>query len=282
MTPVSAIIRRRFSCRSYDNKPLDDDLLRTFRQAVEASAPGLFGNAPRFVLLEMDELPRDVWKKLGTYGVIQNARLYLAGMIRPAPMATVDYGYCKEKLILKATELGLGTCWLGGTFAISAFGRAAGMRRDELMPTVSPVGFATGRLRLAERILRGFAGSDHRLPWTELFFRDSTAAPLSAGEAGPYTEALENVRLAPSASNKQPWRIIREPEQSAFSFYLSRSAGYRHLRDVSLQEIDMGIAMCHFDLTVKASGIAGSWHQDDAAPKIKSWEYTAAWQAVGE
>ena len=107
MTPVSDIIRRRFSCRSYENKPLDDDLLRTFRQAVEASAPGLFGNAPRFVLIEMDELPRDVWKKLGTYGVIQNARLYLAGMIRPAPMATVDYGYCKEKLILRPPNWGL-------------------------------------------------------------------------------------------------------------------------------------------------------------------------------
>lgn len=282
MTPVSDIIRRRFSCRSYENKPLDDDLFRTFRQAVEATKPGLLGNAPRFVLLEMDELPRDAWKKLGTYGVIQNARLYLAGMIHPAPMATVDYGYCKEKLILKATELGLGTCWLGGTFAISAFGRAAGMRRNELMPTVSPVGYAAGRRSLTDRLLRGFAGSDHRLPWPELFFQGSAATPLSAGEAGPYAEALENVRLAPSASNKQPWRIILEPERNAFSFYLSRSAGYRHLRDVSLQEIDMGIALCHFDLTIKALGIPGSWHQDDAAPKIKSWEYTATWQAEGK
>jgi nitroreductase len=282
MTPVSDIIRRRFSCRSYENKPLDDDLLRTFRQAVEAPEPGLFGNTPRFVLLEMNELPREAWKKLGTYGVIKNARLYLAGMIRPAPMATCDYGYCKEKLILEATRLGLNTCWLGGTFAISAFGRAAGMRRDELLPTVSPVGYAAGRPRLAERILRGFAGSDHRLPWPELFFRGNASTPLAPEEAGPYAEALENVRLAPSASNKQPWQIIYDPNQKNFLFYLSRAIGYKHLRDVSLQEIDMGIALCHFDLTVQALGIAGSWHQDDAAPKIKSWEYTATWQAEGK
>jgi len=37
--------------------------------------------------------------------------------------------------------------------------------------------------------------------------------------------------------------------------------------------------MCHFDLTVKALGIAGSWRQDDTAPEIKSWEYMATWQA---
>ncbi|HOU55401.1 MAG: nitroreductase [Smithella sp.] len=282
MTPVSDIIRRRFSCRSYENKPLDDNLLRTFRQAVEASARGLFGNTPRFVLLEMDELPRDAWKKLGTYGVIQNARLYIAGMIRPAPMATVDYGYCKEKLILKATELGLSTCWLGGTFAISAFGRAAGMRRDELMPTVSPVGYAAGRRSLTERLLRGFAGSDHRLPWPELFFRGNAATPLPVEAAGPYAEALENVRLGPSASNKQPWRIICDPKQGAFSFYLSRSAGYRHLRDVSLQEIDMGIALCHFDLTVRELGLAGIWRQEEPPAGIKSWEYVAGWRAEGK
>jgi nitroreductase len=282
MTPVSDIIRRRFSCRSYENKPLDDDLLRTFRKAVEASARGLFGNAPRFVLLEMDELPRDVWKKLGTYGVIQNARLYLAGMIRPAPMAAGDYGYCKEKLILKATELGLGTCWLGGTFAISAFGRTAGMRRDELMPTVSPVGYAAGRRSLTERLLRGFAGSDHRLPWPELFFSGSTSTVLTFEAAGPYAEALENVRLGPSASNKQPWRIIFDPKQGTFSFYLSRSAGYRHLRDVSLQEIDMGIAMCHFDRTVNELGIAGIWRQEETAPEENAWEYVASWRAEGK
>ncbi|HPN87619.1 MAG TPA: nitroreductase family protein, partial [Smithella sp.] len=149
---------------------------------------------------------------------------------------------------------------------------------DELMPTVSPVGYAAGRRSLTERLLRGFAGSDHRLPWPELFFSGNASTPLNVEVAGPYAEALENVRLAPSASNKQPWRIIFEPAQGAFLFYLSRSAGYRHLRDVSLQEIDMGIALCHFDLTVKALGIPGSWRQDDTAPKIKSWEYMATWQ----
>jgi hypothetical protein len=282
MTPISDIIQRRFSCRSYADKAVPDDVLQIFKTRVDEPHRGLFGNAPRFALIAMDALPREAWKKLGTYGVIKNARLYLAGMISPAPMATCDYGYCKEKLILEATQLGLNTCWLGGTFAISAFGRAAGMRRNELLPTITPLGYAAERRSLTEQVMRGFAGSDHRVPWTKLFFHGNASTPLAPAEAGPYAEALENVRLAPSASNKQPWRIIYGPNQKIFLFYLSRAIGYKHLRDVSLQEIDMGIAMCHFDLTVKALGIAGSWRQDDTAPEIKSWEYMATWQAEGK
>lgn len=279
MTRISEIIHRRYSCRSYADKAVEDNVLTAFKQRVESPHRGPFGNQPRFVLIAIDALPREEWKKLGTYGVIKNAYLYLAGMISPAPMATVDYGSCKENLILKATELGLSTCWLGGTFAISAFGRAAGMRLNELLPTISPVGYAAPRRSLTERIMRGFAGSDHRLAWDKLFFRGNPSSPLSPEEAGVWAEALENVRLAPSASNKQPWRIIYSPDRDVFLFYLARAVGYRHLRDFSLQEIDMGIALCHFDLTVKELGLAGSWRLDEAAPKLKSWEYVASWQA---
>ena len=281
MTSISETIRKRYSCRSYSDDPVNDDVLKAFREAVSAPRSGPFGNRPRFALIAMDALAAKEWKTLGTYGVIKNARLYLAGMIIPAPMAPEDYGYCKEKLILTATELGLNTCWMGGTFAISAFGRASGMRRNELLPTVSPIGYAASRRSLTERLMRGFAGSDHRLPWSELFFTVNAESPLSPEEAGIYREALENIRLAPSASNKQPWRIVYDKDRKAFLFYLSRAIGYRHLRNVSLQEIDMGIALCHFDLTVKELGIAGSWRHDEAAPSIKSWEYVAGWQAQG-
>jgi len=279
LTSITKIIQKRYSCRSYSADPVESSVLQRFQKIVSAPQKGPFGNSPRFVLISMDTVSRDEWKKLGTYGVIKNAHWYLAGMISPAPMATQDYGYCKEKLILKATELGLNTCWLGGTFAISAFGRAAGMRRNELLPTVTPIGYAARRRSLTERFMRGIAGSDGRRPWSDIFFKGGISIPLVPEETGAYREALENVRLAPSASNKQPWRIVYEQNRNTFLFYLSRAFGYRHMRDVSLQEIDIGIAMCHFELTVQELGLAGSWCQNDSAPQIKSWEYMASWQA---
>ena len=279
MTPISEVIRRRCSCRTYADRPVEEDALHHFTQAIHAPQQGPFGHTPRFLLLSITSLSRDDWKKLGTYGVIKHARLYMAGMIRPAPMAACDFGFCMEKLILEATRLGLGTCWLGGTFSIGAFADATGLRREEELPAVTPVGHPADRRSLTERTMRRFAGSDHRKPWPDLFFQDNLSAPLSADEAGPYAEALENVRLAPSASNKQPWRVVYDKKRQIFSFYISRAFGYRHLRDISLQDIDMGIAMCHFDLTVNEMGLKGSWLREDAPATIKPLEHVAGWQA---
>ena len=244
MAPVSEIIRRRYSCRCYSDRPVEGIALREFQELVNKTHRGPFGNQPRFVLIAMDELPRDEWKKLVTYGVIQNAHLFLAGMLSPAPLATCDYGYCKENLILKATELGLNTCWLGGTFAISAFGHAAGMRRSELLPTVTPVGYAAERRSLTERVMRGFAGSDRRMAREKLFFRGNSRVPLTPEEAGVYQEALENVRLAPSASNKQPWRIVFDQDPP----YLFILSGPQHGLPASERFLPAGDRHGHCDV----------------------------------
>jgi hypothetical protein len=40
----------------------------------------------------------------------------------------------------------------------------------------------------------------------------------------------------------------------------------------------MGIAMCHFNLTVQETGLKGRWQIDATAPKEKSLDYIATWQ----
>jgi hypothetical protein len=45
-----------------------------------------------------------------------------------------------------------------------------------------------------------------------------------------------------------------------------------------LQDIDLGIAMSHFALTLQELGIKGKWLVDSTAPKEKSLDYIASWQ----
>jgi hypothetical protein len=70
--------------------------------------------------------------------------------------------------------------------------------------------------------------------------------------------------------------------------YLHRTPGYGHgtlvstlLRLADLQRVDMGIAMCHFELAARESGVEGSWILD--APGIQTsearTEYVASWVA---
>ena len=278
MQAITEIIKKRISCRTYSEKPIENKVLREFSASINAVHKGLFGNQPIFKLIKLASLTSQEWKKLGTYGVIKNAQIFLVGSIQNHNLAMEDYGYCKEKLILQATKLGLGTCWLGGTFQLGRFAQAIGLREGELLPTITPVGYPARQKSITEKIMRWGADSDNRKPWSDIFFTGNFSQPLTQSHAGKYAEALENLRLAPSASNKQPWRILRNAAQNIFHFYLSRAFGYNSLWHVSLQNIDMGIAMCHFALTAQETGLKGKWQIDAAAPAEKSLDYIVTWQ----
>jgi Putative TM nitroreductase len=193
-----------------------------------------------------------------------------------------DYGYSLEQAVLAATDLGLGTCWLGGSFTKSSFARKIGATRGEVVPAVVAVGYpAVGS---ESGWLRERAGGARRLPSEQLFFEGRLGEPLDVSRAGGYADVLEAVRWAPSASNKQPWRLVRSEE--AWHLYLQRSKGYRKggamsslLKLADLQRVDMGIAMCHFELVSRERGLGGRWVVEQPSPDAlpAGLEYVVTW-----
>ena len=233
MPEITQLIKKRFSCRTYADTPVEEKLLHEFDCLVAGEHTGPFGNKPKFQLINLGMSPPEVRKNISTYGVIKNARLYLAGKIKKGDKAVEDYGYCMESLILQATALGLVTCWIGGTFNAEGFARAIDLQADELLPAISPVGYPADSKSLIEKMFRFAAGSERRKPWPDIFFAGNFSTPLNDAQAGKYFEALENVRLAPSASNLQPWRILQDPDGNTFHFYLERTFGYK-LREIHI------------------------------------------------
>jgi nitroreductase len=275
---ITEIIKNRFSCRTYVDKPIKEKTLQKLQEIIKSLSAGPFGGKPRLTLVSADSSSPQEWKQFGTYGVIKNARLFVVGAIKGKANAMEDYGYCKELLILRAAELGLGTCWLGGTFSSSSFAMAINLQKGETLPTVSPIGYPAQRKSFAEKIMRGVAGADKRKSWPELFFADNFSTPLTQAQAAIYAEALENIRLAPSASNKQPWRVLYDTRRNVFNFYIARTFSYKLMGMVSLQDIDLGIAMSHFSMTLQELRLKGKWLVDSTAPQEKSLDYIVSWQ----
>jgi len=274
-SPIEAM-QRRVSCRTYDGRPLDDRIKERLRAFVRENTRGPFGNALRFDLIDLTEAERAELKSLGTYGVIKGATLFIAGAVRKGPRAMEDYGHGMERNILFATALGLGTCWLGGTLNRAGFARKITLTPDELMPAISPVGYPAENRSLTDRAFRFMAKSDRRKPWEELFFNAMPGQPLMKERAGVIGGALELVRIGPSASNRQPWRVIRDGE--SYHFFLQRTPGYdRMAGEIRLQEVDMGIALCHFELAAKELGITGNWQQVKPSLEAGTWEYIVSW-----
>jgi nitroreductase len=283
--PASQLIRRRYSCRSYRPEPIGAAQQRLLAESMAANTTGPLGSRARFALVAATPGDDSALRRLGTYGFIRRATGFIVGAVCRAPKDLEDYGYLLERIVLSATELGLGTCWLGGTFTRSTFVRRfGGLERDETMPAVVSVGLIgdDGSERIRER-----EEGSRRLPSSELLFERGFGEPLDLGAAGAYAEALEAVRMAPSATNKQPWRLVRDG--AAWHFYLRRTKGYGAgsvlftvLRIADLQRVDLGIAMCHFELVAREHGLAGDWVVRDPGLPLpgKDTEYVATWAAT--
>ena len=191
--------------------------------------------------------------------MIKGASAFIVSKASEDAYAVEALGYEFEKLILFLTTLGLGTCWLGGTFNRAEFSKALGESEETYIPAISPVGFFEKK-SLRENLMRGFVHADSRKPWEALFFDGGFQTPLSQDEAGPYAFPLEMLRLGPSASNKQPWRVVRD--SGRYHFFEQKTPGYSSAYKFDMQSIDMGIAACHFHLAATEKGLGGRFELD--------------------
>ena len=272
------VIKKRISCRTYKNCPLQDSDRQKLKDFLLATVGGPFGNKMRFQIVDLAAKEQDEIKTLGAYGFIKGAKVFIVGAVAKGDWAMEDYGYGLERIVLEATSLGLGTCWLGGTFNRSASASRIGKRDDEVVPAITPVGYPEDRKSIMDRAVRFIAKSHSRKAWEELFFHGDDRSPLQRNVAGPYAPALECVRIGPSASNRQPWRIVKDKGEKFFHFYIRRTPGYGKIfPDVSLQDIDMGIAMCHFEVAAQEIGRKGGWQRMPDAPPQRGLEYIVSW-----
>jgi nitroreductase len=277
---IIEIIRTRKSCRTFNTRAIEPEKLAELKQFLALNTKTPFGSKVGFHLVDFNEMEIGVLKNLTTYGVIKGARQFIVGTVEKHPRAMEDYGYCMEKNILQATSMGLGTCWLGGTFKRSGFADKILIKEGELLPAISPVGYPRDTRSVVDKMFRYFAASDKRKPWDELFYLYDIETPLDKENSGSFGTALECVRIAPSASNKQPWRIIKGRDQNAFHFYLKRTPGYENIiKNIKLQNVDMGIAVCHFELSAEELRLKGNWSVTDPQIKSDGMEYIVSWMA---
>jgi len=281
--PIAEIVRRRFSCRSYFRRPIEPGLKDKLSQLLSESTTGPLGTKVRFELVSAGEHDLAALKGLGTYGFIKGAGGFIIGAASRGEKNLEDYGYLMERTVLLATDIGLGTCWLGGSFNKGNFAGKISLTETEIMPAVVAVGHVADKRRWLDSFIRRQAGSDSRLPWTSLFFDGNFITPLSIDASGVFATPLEMVRLGPSASNRQPWRIIKDGTR--WHFYLQRTKGYADrnkalLKLADLQRVDVGIAMCHFELAVREMGLSGEWTRFEQTIEKPNelTEYIITWQ----
>ncbi|RCX18823.1 putative nitroreductase [Anaerobacterium chartisolvens] len=274
--PITEIIRDRISVRTYSNKAVTDDTVQKLdiflKELTASQTAGL-----RLTSIAASTGMQGGASRLGTYGMIRGASRFIAAVVEKSSNDLERLGYLFEKAVLYATSMGLSTCWLGGSFNKGDFSKALSIKENEEIPIVSPVGYAKEGRDIVGSLVRFSAGSANRKAWDEIFFSGSFEGKLSRRDAGDYGEALEMMRLAPSASNKQPWRVVES--DGKYHFYLRHTKGYGKMLGYDVQRIDMGIAMCHFEMTASEMGLKGRWSREN--PNIsgvpQDTDYIISW-----
>lgn len=250
-------IRQRRSVRSFNSEPLNEATrkeLLEFARSVENPFGGSFT-----VRLKQFDLKNGY--KPTTYGMIKGATDFFLLGIDDREESALAAGFCFEQTVLKAWQMGLGTCWIAATFKGTDFATGEPWPEGERLRIVCPVG-VPAKKSIMERLTRLTIGSANRKPFNELFFTDGFSRPLP--EDSRFGESLEMMRLAPSSTNSQPWRALVDGDTVHF-YYVPKSPA---------SVLDCGIGLSHFYLAEKFRGREGRFTRSSAAPvEYKNWRY---------
>ena len=186
---------------------------------------------------------------VGPYGKVKGAPAAIAFIgDMTDPHVQEKIGYTGEGVVLEATAMGLGTCWVGGFFRPKVVASILRVGRSEKVLAVTPVGYAVEGMVREEKIMTLFGRNHRRKPLSHMV-KGADVAALS----GWKKDALEAARIAPSAVNRQPWRFIVDGDAITVS-----TAG--SLVDFSIStRLDCGIAMLHIEVAALDSGVTGEW-----------------------
>jgi len=236
-----AIFVRR-SRRSFIDRLPEDEKLERLEKVCREFRP--FARARAEFLRKS---PEKVFKGIvGGYGKITGAPYYVTFIGSPgSPNAEEGIGYTGEGVILEATSLGLGTCWVSGFFRPEAVKEHIAVADNERVYAVTPIGYTEKGFTLKEKLYSGAARSPKKKPLEEIV--EGTALV-------PWQQkAIEAARIAPSASNRQPWRFVVDEKSITVRVDNPKDS------DKYPKRLDCGIAMLHIELGTLAAGKKGCW-----------------------
>ena len=242
-----AAIPLRRSRRRYNRIPLEPAQLAQIQTICQEFRPYPQARA-ELITKSPDEVLRGI---VASYGKIRGAQALIA-FIGDTDEHYVNekIGYTGEGIILEATAMGLGTCWVGGSmfFRRGLAESLVGAGKTERVFAVTPAGYAVNGVSLGERVQMAFGMFHRRKPLAEM------VSGLDERQWPDWIKsALAAARLAPSAVNRQPWRFYVEPNS------ITVSADSTLLEWGISKRLDCGIAMLHIEVAALDSGVKGRW-----------------------
>jgi nitroreductase len=270
---IIEIIKKRKSCRTFSHVSLTPADKKNLESFIIKDRKGFENEVVNFRIVEKNNADKPM--KLD-YGIIKGHNTYILGTTTSTTESRVNYGYLMEKILLKASEMNLSTCWIGA-FDRNYFNEVAIVDGFDI-PSLIIVGYSDDKPTYQDKLLRFSVKASKRQGWDKMFFYYKLKTPLTTESVKKYSDSLEMLRLAPSSGNTQPWRVFFDETMNEFHFYKKVISKRYELTGV--HDIDMGIALCHFELTSLQNGLSGRWlkHAGENVDPVDDLQYIKTWK----
>ena len=206
------LMKARHSVRQYMETPLEEGVINALEKEIDAcnDESGLH------IQLVKNE-PKAFNGFMAHYGKFSGVTNYIALVGKKTAVLDEACGYYGERLVLKAQELGLNTCWVALTY--KKLPSAFEIRRGEKLALVIALGY--GKTQGAAHKSKTSAEVSNVTPESPQWFKDGVDAAL----------------LAPTAMNQQQFMLT-----------LDNGAVEAKARPGVCAKVDLGIVKYHFEL----------------------------------
>ncbi len=172
-------MKARHSVRTFTDQPVEDEKITAVLDSARL-APSARNSQPWRYVVVKDKAMRERIADAGRLNAwVKNAPVLVIACADPREDMNnngmdyymLDVGISMEHLVLRATELGLGTCWLAGYDEVKV--RAAlGIPDTIRAVAMTPLGYATEKPGLRDRLAKTVVGSKNRKPLEEIVHRE--------------------------------------------------------------------------------------------------------------
>lgn len=205
---ILEVMESRHSVRQYLDKKIEDEK----RKILDEMAQKFNAEENLNIQIIYDE-PKCFDSLLAHYGKFSGVANYICMVGQKCADLDEKTGYYGEKLVLKAQEIGLNTCWVASTHGKTA----AKINAGEKQAIIIALGYGANQ------------GSQHK--------NKPNLAQISADDPDWYKAGVKAALLAPTAINQQKFFIERNGENVKISAKKGVCA-----------KIDLGIVKCHFEM----------------------------------
>lgn len=205
-------IKERHSVRQYLDKTIEDSIINDLKKEIEEcnKESGLH------IQLVTNE-PKAFDSLMAHYGKFNGVKNYIALISKKSKNLDELCGYYGEKLVIKAQQLGLNTCWVAMTY--KKIPSAFVINKDEKLVVVISLGYGKNK------------GIPHKSKTIEEVTNTSADAPEW------FKNGVKLALLAPTAMNQQKFRIMYNNDTVTFKAGIGMYT-----------KLDLGIVKYHFEI----------------------------------